>query len=107
MNTHDPNEVFINSVGLRLKGKGTKVDANPLNIHCALLDSCICTKDSDCGPNQTCTTLPGYTYHVCKTKNEKPVCNEDSSSFPAISGVVRYLDKDVPQLAAAALKKCL
>lgn len=106
MNKHDPKGVFMNKIGLRLKGKGTKLDANPLSTHCALLGSCFCSKNRDCGPNQTCTTLPGYSYRVCKTNNEEPDCNSEKSSLPKLKDLVKYLDADVPKLASAVLSKC-
>lgn len=106
MKEHDRGEVFMNSMGLRLTRKGTKVDVNPSQIHCAILSSCICTKDSDCGPTQICTTLPGYKYRVCKTKNEATKSNVDRSGFPTLSGVMKYLESDIPKLSAAALSKC-
>lgn len=107
MNRHDPKGIFSNSMGKRLTRKGTKVDVNPLHIHCAMLSSCVCSKNSDCGPTQICTTLPGYSkYRVCKTKNEATECNVDRSDFPPLSGVIEYLQKDVPILTAAAINKC-
>lgn len=72
MNKYDPDERFINNFGRRLKGTGSKVDTDPLLTRCALLDNCFCTKNADCGADQSCTTLPGYAYRVYKTKNEVP-----------------------------------
>lgn len=96
----------MNRIGLRLKGTGTKLDANPLNTRCALLGGCFCSKNSDCGQNQTCTTLPGYvSYPVCKTKNEEPECGK-KPTLPPLCDLAKYLDEDVPKLAAAALSKC-
>lgn len=94
----------MNKIGLRLQGKGTKLDANPLSTHCALLGSCFCSKNGDCGPNQTCTTLPGYSYRVCKTNNEEP--SSEKQSLPPLKDLVKYLDVDVPKLANAVLSEC-
>lgn len=106
MNKFDPNEIFINNFGRRMKRKSSKVDVDPLTIHCALLDNCICSKDSDCGNDQTCTTLPGYTYPVCKTKNEVPEFTVDRSAFPPALGVLGFLLTNVNTLANAAVAKC-
>lgn len=106
MNKFDPNEIFINNFGRRIKRKGTKVDFDPLTIHCALLDNCICSKDTDCGNDQICTTLPGYTYPVCKTKNEVPEFTVDKSAFPPALGVLGFLLTNVHTLSNAALANC-
>lgn len=107
MNEFDPNEIFINNFGRRLKYKGTEVDTDPLTLHCALLGNCICSKDSDCGVTQTCTTIPGYNYYVCKTRNElteKTTMNKNK--LPPPFGVLRYLVTDVFTLASAAYANC-
>ncbi|XP_037045984.1 probable L-gulonolactone oxidase 4 [Bradysia coprophila] len=102
---HDPEGVFMNKVGLRLTGKSTDIDVNPLATRCALLGSCFCSKDTDCGPNQTCTTLPGYdSYHVCQTRNEQ--CSKPINPIPSLDDLVKYLDVDVAKLAEVALSKC-
>lgn len=106
MKKYDEDGVFVNKLGLRIARKGTKVNMNPEQVHCALLDSCICTTNTDCGPSQICTTLTGYTYRVCKTKNEEAECIVDRSGFPALGDVIKYLKTDVPQLAADVLDKC-
>lgn len=107
MKKNDPKGVFMNKIGLRLKGVGTKIDANPLSTRCALLGGCFCSKDGDCGVNQTCTTLPGYSqYRVCKTKNEEHQCGCKKPALPPLCDLVKYLDEDVPKIAAAALSKC-
>lgn len=106
MNKFDPNEVFINNFGLRMKRKGTKVDIDPLTVRCALLDNCICSKDTDCGDGQTCTTLPGYNYHVCKTRNEAPEFTMDKGTFPPALGVFGYFLNNIHTLAHAALANC-
>lgn len=49
MNKFDPNEVFINNFGRRMKGTGSVIDEDPATKHCALLDNCICSKNKDCG----------------------------------------------------------
>ncbi len=95
----------MNKVGERLTGKSTSFDVNPLATRCALLGSCFCRKDADCGPQQTCTTVAGCgTYLVCKTKNEKCI-NSSNVPHPEVD-FVTYLDKNVAELAADALKKC-
>lgn len=106
MNKYDPNQVFINNFGHRMKGTGTTVDSDPFTKHCALLDNCICSKDIDCGVTQTCTTLPGYTYKVCKTNNEIPERTIDRNKFPPILGILDWFSTTVPTLAAAALANC-
>lgn len=97
----------MNNIGSRLIGNGTKLDSSPSITRCALLGICFCTKNSDCGPNQECTTLPGYgLYRACKTKNEKPQCGCEKPKLPPLCDLVKYLDEDVPKLAATALSKC-
>lgn len=39
MTTYDPNEIYINNFGRRLKRKGTKVDINPMTTRFALLNN--------------------------------------------------------------------
>ncbi|XP_037034206.1 L-gulonolactone oxidase 5-like [Bradysia coprophila] len=48
MNKYDPNEVFINNFGRRVKRTGYKLDIDPKTKHCALLDNCFCSKNCDC-----------------------------------------------------------
>lgn len=69
MNEFDPNGIFLNNFGRRLTHMGTNIDIDPLTTRCALLDNCFCSKDSDCGENQACTSILGYDYPVCETKN--------------------------------------
>lgn len=104
MNKFDPNEVFINNFGRRIKRKGTKVDIDPLTTRCALLDNCICSKNSDCGEHQMCTTLPGYSYRVCKTRNEVPEFTTDK--FPPTLGGLGFLLMNIPTIAKAAHANC-
>lgn len=106
MNKFDPNEIFINNFGRRLKRKGTKVDIDPLTVHCALLDNCICSKDTDCGNDQTCTTLPGYSYQVCKTRNEVPEFTVDRSFFPPALGAFGFLLNNIHTLVGAVIANC-
>lgn len=106
MNKFDPNEIFINNFGRRMKGKGTKVDVDPLTTHCALLDNCFCSKKSDCGMNQICTSLPGYTYRVCKTENEVHDGTVDRKKFPSFLGILDYIRSNVATLVFAAFNKC-
>lgn len=105
MNKFDPNEVFINNFGRRLKGTGTKVDTDPLAVRCALLDNCFCSKNSDCGATQTCTTITGYNYTVCKTKNEVPSVFNKGLLPPPI-GILNFLASNVATLASALRGNC-
>lgn len=106
MNRFDPNEVFINNFGRRMKGTGNAIDTDPQTKHCALLDNCICSKDDDCGATQFCTPLGNYTYRVCKTKNEIPEKPIDRNTFPPMAAVLDWLTTTVPTLAAAVLANC-
>lgn len=106
MNKFDPGEIFINNFGRRLKYQGTKVDIDPLTTRCALLGNCICSKNSDCGDTQICTTIPGYNYYVCKTINELPELTVNKTKFPPPFGVLGYLLTDVFTLASAAYANC-
>lgn len=106
MNKFDPYETFINNFGRRIKRKGTRVDIDPLTTRCALLDNCICSKNCDCGEAQICTTLPGFNYRVCKTRNEVPEYNVDKNAFPPRSGLLGYLFNGVSTLATAAHAQC-
>ncbi|XP_037051389.1 L-gulonolactone oxidase-like [Bradysia coprophila] len=107
MTKFDPNGIFLNKFGLRITGDGTAIDSDPLmsTNKCALLDTCICSKDSDCGNNQLCSTLPGYTYPVCKTKNEEPDLL-DLTFYPPISGLLDWLNETVPVLASTVNGQC-
>lgn len=71
MQKYDPNGIFLNSFGRRLMHKDTAIDIDPLTTRCALLDNCFCSVNngSDCGDQQICTTISGYNYPVCETKN--------------------------------------
>ena len=80
MKEFDPNEIFMNDFGRRLKGVGTKITMDPKVTHCALLDNCVCRKNSDCADRQTCSTIEGYPdYPVCKSPPQSP---EDSFLHP-------------------------
>ncbi len=106
MNKYDPNEVFINSFGRRIKKTGTKVDIDPMVKHCALLDYCFCTMDGDCGDSQTCTTLPGYEYKVCQTQNEIPIDFFPKAILPNATSVFDFFAKEAQALATALLSNC-
>ncbi|KAG4068841.1 hypothetical protein HA402_004989 [Bradysia odoriphaga] len=106
MNKYDPNEIFINNFGRRLKQTGTKVDMDPLTKHCAILDNCICSENDDCASTQICTTLPGYTYNVCQTKNEVAEVVFDKSLLPAPLGIVQYLVSVVPTSVNTVISNC-
>lgn len=106
MNKFDPDEIFINNFGRRMKRTGSTVDIDPLTTHCALLGNCICSQNDDCGYTQTCTTISGYNYYVCKTRNELPELPLDKNEFPPPFGVLGYLITDVFTLASAARANC-
>lgn len=106
MNRIDPNEVFINSFGRRLKKTGTKVDNDPLVVRCAMLDYCFCTKNGDCGDSQTCTKLPGYIYNVCKTKNEAPIDYFPKVILPNSTGIFGFLADEATAISTALQGEC-
>ena len=70
MHQYDPKGVFLNDFGRRLLGIGTRINFDPMTKHCALLDNCICAKDSDCADGQNCGTLNGF--RVCKSPSLLP-----------------------------------
>lgn len=106
MKKYDPYEIFINSFGRRITKKDVKIDFDPLTTRCALLDNCFCSKDCDCAATQICTSLPGYNYTVCKTKNEVPEVQFDRSIFPDPGGWINWVLTVVPTLVTAVLAKC-
>lgn len=106
MHKFDPNEIFMNNFGRRIKWKGTTVDTDPLTTRCALTGNCICSLDSDCGNTQTCTTIPGYNYNVCKTRNELPETKMDKSTLPPPFGLIGYLFTNIFTSATAAYANC-
>lgn len=106
MNKFDPNEVFINSFGRRIKNTGTKVDIDPLTTHCALLDNCFCTKNADCGKNQICTTIDNYSYRVCQTKNEVPINFFPKLALPNATDLFNFFTLRSERMAAALLSEC-
>lgn len=106
MNKYDPNEVFINSFGHRIKKSGTKVDIDPLTVHCALLDNCFCTSNGDCGDNQICTTITGYNYLVCKTKNEIPINFFPKIVLPNGPDLLTFFASEAKNIATALLSEC-
>lgn len=107
MNKYDPDEIFINNFGRRLKRTGTKMDIDPKTIHCAILDNCICSKNSDCGTNQICSTVSGYVYKVCRTRNEvAPVVTDIKSLVPPPLGIVPWLVSTLPTLVKSVISNC-
>lgn len=106
MNKYDPNEVFINSFGHRIKKSGRKVDIDPLVTHCALLDNCFCTTNGDCGDNQICTTIANYKYRVCKTKNEIPINFFPKIILPNATDLFTFFSTQSTKLATALLSEC-
>src|SRR5438128_2499218 len=68
MNLYDPQGIYMNDFGRRLKGIGTKINIDHKTKHCALLNNCVCRSNSDCALGQTCSRISGYpNYPVCKT----------------------------------------
>lgn len=106
MDKFDPYEIFINNFGRRIKRKGTTVDIDPLTTHCALLSNCICSQDSDCAANQICTTIPGYDYYVCKTRNELPESTMDKSTLPPPFGLLGFILTNIFTATTAAFANC-
>lgn len=106
MDKYDPYKIFDNNFGRRMTKSGTKIDLDPKTTRCALLDNCFCSKNSDCGKKQSCTTIPGYNHTVCKTNNETPESRFDRSLFPPPAGVFNWLLTVVPTLVTAVLAKC-
>lgn len=106
MNKYDPKETFINDFGRRIKRTGTKMNIDPLTKHCALLDNCFCSINSDCGANQVCTTVKGYTYNVCKTRNEVVPIPTLKTKLPKPLDIVPWLVSVVPTLVMSAVSNC-
>lgn len=106
MNKFDPDEIFINNFGRRIKRQGTIVDIDPLTIHCAILGNCICSQNADCAESQTCTTIPGYNYNVCKTINEIPEVAIDKKKLPPPFGVLGFLLSNIFTSAPQAYANC-
>jgi len=74
MNQYDPNGVFMNNFGRRLKGVGTTMDVDPAATRCALLDYCFCSTSADCGPSQTCASFPNIPQmRTCRTPQDNAV----------------------------------
>lgn len=81
MQEYDPNGVFMNDFGRRLKGTGTKINIDPLTVHCALLDNCLCSKSSDCAKGQVCSRIEGYPrFPVCKTIFQKEDLDSEANN---------------------------
>jgi len=106
MSKFDPNKVFMNKFGRRLTQTDIAMDLDPLTTRCALLDNCFCSKNGDCGSSQNCTTLPGYNFTVCKTRNEVPEVQFDRNAFPPPAGLLNWLVTVLPTLVTAVLAKC-
>ncbi|OXA60733.1 L-gulonolactone oxidase [Folsomia candida] len=92
MNKFDPNEVFINNFGRRLKKTSSKQDLHPAEIHCGIRDNCFCSKNSDCAVTQTCTTFPNSTFRNTKlttsaatTTTKQPTRERSVSLVPSTS----------------------
>lgn len=101
MKKFDPNGIFLNNFGRRLTYNGTKIDIDPLTTKCALLDNCFCSKDSDCADTQTCTTISGYRYPVCKTKNIRSGQTFNRKEYPANFSIVDWFKNTVPALISS------
>lgn len=102
MDKYDPNGIFLNDFGRRIKQIGNKTDSDPLSTHCGLLDNCFCFSNSDCADSQTCTSIPGYNYTVCKTINECPILL-DQLTFPSMPDLLDWLNNTLPGLVTEAL----
>ncbi|KXN70657.1 hypothetical protein CONCODRAFT_6736 [Conidiobolus coronatus NRRL 28638] len=64
MQKYDPNGLFLNKFGKRLLRSGDEAYDIPSKVtRCAILNYCICKKDSDCPINYKCGNLVGY--NVC------------------------------------------
>lgn len=101
MNKYDPNGVFLNSFGRRLKGISSAQDLDPnFNAHCALHDDCFCSQASNCAAYQRCTNLPGYSgYKVCQTIGEQPQTFLPVTLNPAVS-LTQYMNTTLQSLAS-------
>lgn len=107
MDKFDPYGLFMNSFGRRIKREGTAVDIDPLTKHCALLANCICAKNTDCGPTQICTTIPGYNYNVCKTRNEpSETIKMDRSKIPPPFGILSFFLRNILTSVKTVFAKC-
>lgn len=64
MQKYDPNGIFLNKFGMRIKGSSNALTIDPKAKHCALQSSCICSSSNDCASGQICGKLSGFS--VCK-----------------------------------------
>lgn len=103
---YDPEGIFQNNFGRRITKNGTKIDIDPFTTRCALLDNCFCSNNSDCADTQSCISISGYTYPVCKTRNEVAETKFDRSLLPPPSGLLDWLLTIVPTLVTAVVAKC-
>jgi len=106
MNKFDPNGIFMNNFGRRIKGLDTKIDLDPKVNRCALLDNCLCESDSDCGVNQICGTIPGYPDKpVCRVPNDDKVVSQiQNFKYPKNSLVAWLITNPIRIIAGAKLK---
>lgn len=100
MQKFDPNGIFLNNFGLRLTGMSTEMDIDPSTTRCALLDNCFCSESSDCGNSQICTSIPGYNYKVCETKNVIAT-QFNRNDFPPAFEVGYWFFYNFPQLISS------
>lgn len=107
MDEFDPNGIFLNNFGKRIRNISSNVDTDPKVTRCALLDNCFCSKNTDCADTQICGYLNGYSsYPVCKLANEVSESPFDPSSLPLVDDILNWLNVTVPGLANAALGTC-
>ncbi|KAJ6635041.1 L-gulonolactone oxidase 2 [Pseudolycoriella hygida] len=101
MKKFDPNGIFMNNFGRRLTHMDTKIDMDPLTTRCALLDNCFCSKNADCGDAQICTTINGYKYKACKTKNIVSTDKFDENEFSPNFNVKDWFIEKIPVLISS------
>lgn len=81
MQKYDPNGVFLNKFGRRIKGASSELTIDSKVKHCALQDHCFCTEATDCATGQFCGQL--YGFRVCEDLPAKvlplPLVNSVSS----------------------------
>jgi len=97
----------MNKFGRRLVGTDTAIDLDQKVRRCAMLDNCICSKSSDCGPGQVCGYVEGYWSHpVCRTLNDELVLKQVQKAELPINFVAWILET-IPALVLTAKARCL
>ncbi|CAL8139498.1 unnamed protein product [Orchesella dallaii] len=81
MEEFDPQGIFLNDFGRRIRFDSETRIRDPRVKHCALLDHCICRNDLDCGDGSgssyRCNLLQGYR-----------VCRENPKTYEGVKGQV-------------------